>query len=120
MGHNKELCACTFLNVSTLEIILENIKNKYLLKRRGQNKDKSAFSYFYALALALILWKNIVASHVMVGADLLVSYKQMEFQFDSITWINVELVLCVFLIPESTLYLNPTLQNLASGLILIQ
>ena len=69
-------------------------------------------------AWALILWKNIAATHV--GADLLISHKQMRFQFDSITGINVEMVLCVFLIPESTLYLNPTLLNLASGLILIQ
>lgn len=59
-------------------------------------------------------------THVMVGADLLISYKQIKFHFDSITWINVEMVLCVFLIPESPLYLNPTLQHLASGLILIQ
>ena len=43
-----------------------------------------------------------------------------RFLFDNTRRINVEAALCDILIPESALHLNPTLQHLASGLILIQ
>lgn len=51
---------------------------------------------------------------------LVYSFHTNKCQFDNIRSTDVEAALCTLLLSEGTLYLNPTLQYLALGLILIQ